>query len=95
MALPAELRTCPAVAESAISRCEEIGVSMKRLPAEAVSERSRLLPGPWGRIGPVIFRFGAVNAIEPSDVEAPSTVRSAPEVNAMSPESVRLIATTW
>ena len=95
VALPVELRTSPAVAESVMSRWDVRALSINRLPAVAMSVMSRLLPGPCGRIGPVMVRLGAVKEIDPSEVEAASTVRSAAELKTMSPVSVRLIATTW
>ena len=94
VAVPAvELRTSP-VADRVTSRWEVIAVSMNRLPLEATSVMSRSFPGPCGRIGPVMVRLGAVNVIEPSEVEAPSTVRSPAERKLMLPASVRLSATT-
>ena len=89
-----ELRTSPAGADSVTSRCEVTVVSTKRLPAFAVSVTSASAPGPCGRIAPMMERLGAVNEIEPSEVEAPSTVRSELDVKTISPSSVRLIATT-
>ena len=93
VAPPLDLRTSP-VADRITSRCAVTVLSMKRLPAVAASVTSASAPGPCGRIAPVMDRLGAVNEIEPSEVEAPSTVRSEADVKTMSPASVRLIATT-
>ena len=75
---PAPFVIDPPAALRYTSRCEATVPSMNRFEAEAVSVTS--VAAPTVAIPPVTRRSGAVKAIEPFTVVAPSTARLASEV---------------